>query len=298
MPEKIPELSAGSPPQSSREFETQTPLESAPRGEEFDFPDARLAISNATKDDKDEVKKRHWGWLVAGALAIYCVYFFAWTQGFRSQKPVPVGIISGKNAAPRSIQVFVVGAVKKPGVYSLPATARIQDALQKAGGTLPKADAFALNLADWVIDGSKIEVPFKAAPAPTNSPQMAVEPTPTVIIKEVFVTPPTRQDDAPSTSSPSKTVGSATPSKTPKIVKAPTKTSAQNLALLKKNPVDLNRATLNDLEKLPGVGPKMAERIVAYRAENGGFKSVDDLDNVRGIGEKKLAVLKDLVRVK
>jgi len=59
--------------------------------------------------------------------------------------------------------------------------------------------------------------------------------------------------------------------------------------------VHLNQATAADLETLPGVGPVLAERIVAYREEHGPFESVDDLLDVAGIGESKLGSMRDLV---
>lgn len=60
-------------------------------------------------------------------------------------------------------------------------------------------------------------------------------------------------------------------------------------------PLDLNRATLEQLDTLPGVGPATAEKILAHREEHGGFASVEELGQVPGIGEKRLATLKDLV---
>ncbi|MEE8488792.1 MAG: ComEA family DNA-binding protein [Acidimicrobiia bacterium] len=62
-------------------------------------------------------------------------------------------------------------------------------------------------------------------------------------------------------------------------------------------PLALNRASANDLEGLPGVGPVLAERIVAYREQNGPFTEVEDLLQVGGIGEAKLASIRDLVRI-
>lgn len=60
--------------------------------------------------------------------------------------------------------------------------------------------------------------------------------------------------------------------------------------------ISLNRATAADLETLPGVGPVLADRIVAFREQNGRFETVEDLLEVPGIGEAKLAALRDLVR--
>ena len=62
-------------------------------------------------------------------------------------------------------------------------------------------------------------------------------------------------------------------------------------------PLNLNTATTEQLDQLDGVGPATAQKIVAYRQAHGGFRSVSELDQVPGIGEKKLAALKDRVRV-
>ena len=61
--------------------------------------------------------------------------------------------------------------------------------------------------------------------------------------------------------------------------------------------VRINQATAADLEALPGVGPVLAERIVAFRNENGAFSVVEDLLDVPGIGEAKLAGMRDVVAV-
>ena len=61
--------------------------------------------------------------------------------------------------------------------------------------------------------------------------------------------------------------------------------------------LNLNSATLPQLEALPGIGRSTAERIIEYRQKNGGFKRIEDLMNVRGIGEKSFLKLKPLISV-
>jgi len=62
--------------------------------------------------------------------------------------------------------------------------------------------------------------------------------------------------------------------------------------------LDINTATAEQLQQLPGVGETIAERIVKYREENGPFSKAEDLLNVEGIGEKKLEKIKPLIEVK
>jgi competence ComEA-like helix-hairpin-helix protein len=60
--------------------------------------------------------------------------------------------------------------------------------------------------------------------------------------------------------------------------------------------IDLNSATKEDLMKLPGIGEAMAERILLYREEKGSFKDVEELKEIRGIGEKKFAQIRPFVK--
>jgi competence protein ComEA len=61
-------------------------------------------------------------------------------------------------------------------------------------------------------------------------------------------------------------------------------------------PVSLNTATAEQFDTLPGVGPVLAQHIIDYRAQHGGFRSVDELREVNGIGERRFADLRNLVR--
>lgn len=79
----------------------------------------------------------------------------------------------------------------------------------------------------------------------------------------------------------------AAPAKAARGAKAPAPTT----------PINLNTATQAQLESLPGLGPKVAERILEYRKQNGAFKKVEDLMNVKGVGEKSFLKLKPLLTV-
>jgi competence protein ComEA len=61
--------------------------------------------------------------------------------------------------------------------------------------------------------------------------------------------------------------------------------------------VNLNTATAAQLTELPGIGARTAERIIEYRQKNGGFKKIEELMNVRGVGEKSFLKLKALITV-
>lgn len=156
----------------------------------------------------------------------------------------------GGGDAPRAetVTVHAAGALVRPGLYILPAEARVADAVAAAGGPSPEADLDQLNLATRVGDGDRVYVPRKGeAPAGAASPTVA---------------------------GGGATIGS---------------TRAQLL--------DLNAATAEELETLPGVGPSLARAIVEHRTRNGRFRTLDDLVDVPGIGPAKLAALRPLVRV-
>jgi competence protein ComEA len=160
----------------------------------------------------------------------------------------------GSTAAPavpagsgQAIVVAVAGRVRHPGVVTLPAGARVIDAVRSAGGALPGTNLGLLNLARRLTDGEMVAVGVPGAP-----------------------------DGA----APVGTGAGASP--------AAGGTGA---------PVDLNTATVEQLDALPGVGPVLAQRIVEWRAAHGRFESVDQLRDVDGIGPTKFGQLRDRVTV-
>ncbi len=75
--------------------------------------------------------------------------------------------------------------------------------------------------------------------------------------------------------------------------KAATKAAESALS----GPVNINTANAEELAKLPGIGPKIAEDIVKYRTDNGDFKTTQDITKVKGVGDKKYESIKDKITV-
>jgi len=163
-----------------------------------------------------------------------------------------------------NIMVYVSGEVVKPGVYVLLATARVIDALQAAGGTTNQADLVVVNLASPLVDAAQVFIP-----------RMGSTPRVTLPRPHAGINLPIAGGSG-GAGAGGGAVGNAT--------------SAAGI-------VDINSATLSDLDALPGVGPSTAQAIIDYRVANGPYASVDDLLNVRGIGPSKLAAMRARVRV-
>lgn len=159
------------------------------------------------------------------------------------------------------VVVSVVGLVQQPGLVTVAPDARVADVVAAAGGPLRGADTVGLNLARHVADGEQIVVGI-AAPAGR----------PATLGSAVH------SDTGPANTTPANTAPAATSA-------APT------------GPVNLNTATAEQLDALPGVGPVTAAAIVAWRQANGRFGSVDQLADVDGIGPARLEKLRSLVTV-
>ena len=179
------------------------------------------------------------------------------------------------------IAVHVTGAVKKPGVYHLPMDARHEDALKAAGGAKPEANLDALNLAARVEDGVQLYFPTRQE-QPKGMAQAAYDAGEAAVVS---VAKPATKTTAPAAKS-------AEPSS------SRTRRSSGKLTTPGQGFVNINTADAQTLQKLPNIGPAMAERILAFRKEIGKFQAPEDLLQVSGIGEKKFAKMKPFVRVK
>ena len=166
---------------------------------------------------------------------------------------------AGRSAASPTPQamVYVAGEVMRPGVYAVRADARAKDALALAGGSRPGADLAAVNLAAHVRDGDEIVVPLRGA-------HLAVQ---------------------------ARTSGASRPG-TGRRAHGPRRGRPHRSARADEPPpaaqVDVNAAGAGELATVPGIGPGLAERIVAFRTANGPFASVDELLDVSGITDRRL----------
>ncbi len=169
----------------------------------------------------------------------------------------------------KRLYVDVAGAVRRPSLYLLPPDSRVMQAVLAAGGPTDMADMDAVNLAEPVKDGEKVFVPKRGlAPSPSE----------------------------PSSAPPAAAVSS--PASLPRASGAKAAKASSGSRSGKMGPgeqIALNSATLEQLERLPGVGPSMAARILAYRQQSGGFSKTEDLTLVTGIGPKKYAKIAPFV---
>ena len=176
--------------------------------------------------------------------------------GGSSATPPPASPAALPRPSAASVVVHVVGAVKNPGVYTVPQGSRVFQAIAAAGGALPSAGLSAVNLAAPVSDGSQIYLPTQDEAAALPAPGVRAD--------------------------PSSGVGGS---------------AGSGGAAIAPGLINLNTATAAELETLPGVGPVLAQRIVAWRTDHGAFTSVDGLSAVTGIGPKLLAGLRESVTV-
>ena len=164
---------------------------------------------------------------------------------------------------PEKIYVYVTGEVKIPGVVILNKGSRIIDAIEAAGGTTEKANITKVNLVYTIEDGMKINIP-------SNSDLQKDS-------KFEYVTTESGEGAVESEGTESKNQGE----------KESRKASV----------VNINTATQTELETIPGIGPSTALKIINYRKENGKFSDIEDIKNVKGIGNSKFEDIKQYITV-
>ncbi len=215
-------------------------------------------------------------WALAAVLAVVAGARFV---GGHDEAPVaPVRLKPERGRHEARIYVHVVGAVRRPGLMTMSEGARVADALERAGGPGPRADLTVVNLAARLADGQQIVVPRAgAADASSGSPPAAG-----------------------STPAGSTSAGAASaPGGSPSVAgSAPAGFTPAGAAPGGGVPgIHLSTATVEQPAGVDGYGPTLAQRIIEYRDEHGGFRSLAELAQVDGIGEKRLATLREALQL-
>jgi competence protein ComEA len=170
-----------------------------------------------------------------------------------------------QDSGDRRIWVHVAGAVRRPGLYRVAPDARAGTAVDAAGGVARRADLRAINLATKLRDGQQVIVPARGERAAV-APGTAAPPGGAAVGPGGATAAPGAGPAAP---------GGAAPA------------GAK---------VSLSTATVEQLDGLDGIGPTLAQRILQWRDAHGGFKSVEQLREVEGIGEKRFEALRSAVQ--
>lgn len=156
------------------------------------------------------------------------------------------------------VRIYITGAVQNSDVYFLPAGSIVKDVVEAAGGFTPNANRDGINLALELQDQQQIHVPVEGE----DNPPPPIQGGPM---------------DAPKTDE-----------------------SQQNPGQTQSAPggvVNLNTATQDQLDTLPGIGPAIAKRIIEYRDSIGSFTAIDQITQVSGIGESTFAKIKEQITV-
>ncbi|MHC6246557.1 helix-hairpin-helix domain-containing protein [Lactobacillus delbrueckii] len=179
-----------------------------------------------------------------------------------SVSSVAASASSAASAANAEVVCDISGAVKRQGVYRLKNGARLEDLIEKAGGLTKDAQLKAINRSQLLKDQDKIYIPGKGDKVEA-----------------------------------AQTANSAAASAPAASASASSSSSSSTSGPASGDLINLNTATASDLQKLNGIGEKKAEQIIAYRQEKGSFKSIDELKEVSGIGDKTFAAIKDQLTI-
>lgn len=194
-----------------------------------------------------ERKLRYVWWFVLVSLVLAAAWKFFLPHGS--------AVYLQKTPASREIVVYITGAVEKPGLVHLASDARLDDALKQAH-LLQEADLDSMNPAEKLKDGQKVSVPYKTDSLPRGTSDII-----------------NNSGSTNGNGTGSGSVGSLT-------------STGSSGSVMTNGKININTADSGELDKLPGVGPALAGRIIQYRTEHGPFARPEDLQNVSGIGAK------------
>lgn len=200
-------------------------------------------------------------------IAYYYFYLRDTTEEISNQD-LEVNNTQENNQKNETIVVHISGAVNIEGIVELDLGSRIANAIEKAGGIKENADMTDINLAYPLEDGMKIYIPTKEETEANKN-----------------------NENTPAESYVNASSGGVNSKET-------TNSTQSNTSDTSSKKVNINTATQEELDTLPGIGPSIASKIIDYREQNGKFNSIEEIKEVSGIGEAKYEKIKDSITIK
>lgn len=214
--------------------------------------------------------------VIVAIVAIYYSYkqennFLEETENLEIENQAKEGAEESEETTEKEkIIVHISGAVQNEGIVELESGSRVADAIEKVGGLKENAYMDEINLAYQLEDGEKIHIP-------TIEEQKEKE----------------NQESKVGNESGTGNVGTTSKSSNSSI-----NNGSQNEKTSNQTKININTATEQELDSLPGIGPSTAAKILEYRKEKGKFKTIEEIKEVSGIGESKYEKIKDRITVK
>ena len=163
--------------------------------------------------------------------------------------------------------IDVKGAVKNPGVYLIDSNLTVNDAINLAGGLTKDADTSVINLAKKITDEMVIIVYTKEEIKKSNIVDTVIK-----VVEKECICPNIQNDGCLNTD-----------------IKDNISNKENN------NLVNINTATIEELQTITGIGESKAKSIVEYRNKNGNFKNIEEIKNIEGIGDKLYETIKTFI---
>lgn len=254
---------------------------------------------------------RYWYYVVIGVLLLLLIatsllFYFSYEETSQEDSIALVDEISNEvqeenlDNVTELCSIDVKGAVKKPGVYKIECHKNINDALTLAGGKTKSAYTDNINLSKSVSNEMVIyvyttkEIKAKEETTKSVSSEITVE-TPTCVSETVYIDTCLKEESSVIESNNNITAEEKTTNnKTESSAKNEESNSTTDTET---KLISLNTATKDELMTLSGIGESKAEKIIAYREENNGFKSIEELKNVSGIGDSIFEKIKSNITV-
>jgi len=191
-------------------------------------------------------------------LGVMAGFVLAGVLIFVARAPAGQPIVLQPAPTKAPLAVHVIGAVPRPGLYEFSEGARNQDAIDAAGGLLSSANVDAINLAALLSDGQQLNIPYLEGQTPAEESASL---------------------ELPGSSGNNE-------------ISTPESSLSTDGEL-----ININTATLEELDSLPGVGPTIAQRIIDYRNENGPFSTIEEIMDVSGVGPATFDEIENMITV-